>query len=295
MLVTLSRPPLASLPLRACSRHASACDAEPRDEAQLLEVVRSGATGRDFYPGIRNALQIADFLGLAQDSTTRLYLAAEMARERHSRLKQEATRVTGLLYPSLAPEDRAFQDSVCRLTQASLRAESGDQHLAESRFRPEASGYIHDPVATIEAIRGQIDDPKRRLNVAYAELDVPGQPLAQFGAVSLFRGDKPLFPYENSVRFPGPRVERTELPAESGEGFFAHDLGDGNPRTFDSEVRILDQLAGHVGPATVGTLRLHTERETCQSCRGVVEAFRLRHPGLRIEITYDRSARGSSL
>lgn len=323
MLVTMPR--LSALPVRACQRPECA----PPEERQLLDEVRLGATGRDFYPGIRQAVRVADFLGLAQDSTTRLYLAAELARERHARLQGQAVEVVRLLHPEL--DERSSQDRVCQLTQAAVYAESRLQapvtigcpdgvprvltaegqalplvdlsllspqqrreaeqapwayQPAESRFCPESSRFTHDPVATIEAIRAQLDDPGRKLNVAYAELDLSGRPLRQLAAVSSYRGAEPLFPYEQTVSFPGPRVERSPRPDRQGEGFFAHDLGDGNPRTFDSEVRLLDQLDLPAG--AVGTLRLYTERETCQSCRGVLEAFRLRHPGLRLEVVYGR-------
>jgi len=58
-----------------------------------------------------------------------------------------------------------------------------------------------------------------------------------------------------------------------------------NPsRAFDSEVFLFEDLAQGLRPKSIGTINLYSELTVCPSCGGVIDQFRARFPGIRINI-----------
>jgi hypothetical protein len=58
-----------------------------------------------------------------------------------------------------------------------------------------------------------------------------------------------------------------------------------NPRTFDSEVKILENLASGLPRDARGTINLFTERAACISCGGVVMQFRRMFPNIKLNVS----------
>lgn len=57
-------------------------------------------------------------------------------------------------------------------------------------------------------------------------------------------------------------------------------------RAFDSEVKILEEVAKDLPANAKGTISLYTERAPCLSCQGVIQQFQSRFPGIKLNITY---------
>ena len=56
-------------------------------------------------------------------------------------------------------------------------------------------------------------------------------------------------------------------------------------RDFDTEVKILEDVARGLSPESKGTISLFTERAPCLSCQGVIKQFQERFPNIKINIT----------
>ncbi len=57
------------------------------------------------------------------------------------------------------------------------------------------------------------------------------------------------------------------------------------PAHHDSEVLLLESLAGKLGPDSRGTIQLFSERVVCESCGGVVDQFRKMFPNIEVVVT----------
>jgi len=57
-------------------------------------------------------------------------------------------------------------------------------------------------------------------------------------------------------------------------------------RAYDSEVKILEDVAKDLKPDSQGTISLYTERPPCPSCRGVIQQFQDRFPGVQVIVTH---------
>jgi len=62
-----------------------------------------------------------------------------------------------------------------------------------------------------------------------------------------------------------------------------------NPRTFDSEYKILSYLATKLNSASQGVVNLYSEIPVCVSCSGVIDQFRQKFPNIIVNITVGRS------
>ncbi|GAB7053018.1 hypothetical protein JCM9534A_81440 [Catenuloplanes indicus JCM 9534] len=59
-----------------------------------------------------------------------------------------------------------------------------------------------------------------------------------------------------------------------------------NPsRQFDSEVFLFEDLATRLTPTSTGTVNLYSERIVCPSCGDVIDQFKARFPGIKVNIT----------
>jgi hypothetical protein len=57
-------------------------------------------------------------------------------------------------------------------------------------------------------------------------------------------------------------------------------------RAYDSEVKILEDVAKDLNPNSQGTISLYTERSPCLSCQGVIQQFQERFPGVNVIVTH---------
>lgn len=75
------------------------------------------------------------------------------------------------------------------------------------------------------------------------------------------------------------------VPAPSSPQFTTRASG-AMTRAFDSEVKILEDIAKDLPPNARGTISLYTERAPCFSCQGVIQQFQSRFPGIKLNVTY---------
>ena len=59
----------------------------------------------------------------------------------------------------------------------------------------------------------------------------------------------------------------------------------GHSRAFDSEVKILEDVASRISPETRGTINLFSERAVCDSCSSVINQFRQMFPNMNVNVT----------
>lgn len=57
-----------------------------------------------------------------------------------------------------------------------------------------------------------------------------------------------------------------------------------NPRTLDSEYKILSELATKLTPSSKGTVNLYSELPVCVSCNNVINQFMERFPGVKVNV-----------
>jgi filamentous hemagglutinin len=58
-----------------------------------------------------------------------------------------------------------------------------------------------------------------------------------------------------------------------------------NPRTLDSEYKILSDLATKLTPSSQGVVNLYSELPVCVSCSGVISQFEQKFPGVKVNVT----------
>lgn len=64
---------------------------------------------------------------------------------------------------------------------------------------------------------------------------------------------------------------------------------DGNPRTLDAEVKILEELASQLPSNASGKVHLFSELPFCQSCSGVIKQFKEQFPNVEVIISHGPS------
>ncbi|MDB9510635.1 deaminase domain-containing protein [Kamptonema animale CS-326] len=84
-------------------------------------------------------------------------------------------------------------------------------------------------------------------------------------------------------RSPGGTVEVPTQPF-----FQTFDVPDGHSRAYDSEYKLLEELASRYGqmPNIKGTVNLYTERPPCASCSSVIDQFRLLFPNIELMVNH---------
>lgn len=66
--------------------------------------------------------------------------------------------------------------------------------------------------------------------------------------------------------------------------FKVKDLGDGIPRQYDTEAKLLEFVATQKNPTDKFTVTILSEKHICESCQGVVEQFRNMYPNATVNI-----------
>ena len=59
------------------------------------------------------------------------------------------------------------------------------------------------------------------------------------------------------------------------------------PRGFDTEVKLLEDIASRLAPKSTGVVSLYTEKEPCtRSCQSVIKQFEGAFPGVKVQVTW---------
>lgn len=61
---------------------------------------------------------------------------------------------------------------------------------------------------------------------------------------------------------------------------------DPGTRPYDSETHIFETLAQRLTPESKGVIDLYSEREVCDSCKGLIGQFEKSFPGIQINISW---------
>ena len=131
--------------------------------------------------------------------------------------------------------------------------------------------------AAIMRIRAALrSKPRREGNMAVAELHVDGLP--------------PQVAAHSGIGAPTAAQQALGLVGAAGNDFktfpVANRQGDLISRARDSEANILGYAAQQLGDntAATGTINIFTELVMCASCRGVVDQFMEKYPGIQVNV-----------
>jgi hypothetical protein len=120
---------------------------------------------------------------------------------------------------------------------------------------------------------------KNKRNIAVAQAEINGQfvPSTELRAIS---GENP----------PPDAISDPDHPL-----FDLPEQPDGKiGRNTDGEYRLLENLAARLKPDSTGTIDLYTENHPCEeSCQSVIDQFRAKFPGVKLNVTYTNPLPGS--
>jgi len=110
-------------------------------------------------------------------------------------------------------------------------------------------------------------------------------PLGTF--IVLHKPGSCVLPSPIIVGVSGQATRPGTVPVPSDPVFETVQTGN-NPRTFDAENKILENLAKQLGPDSKGVVYLHSELDICVSCSGVISQFQQKFPNITVIITTGR-------
>jgi hypothetical protein len=122
----------------------------------------------------------------------------------------------------------------------------------------------HEGSSIVQSIRNSLRIRGR--NIAIAEANINGQRQLLTGV---------------SGRVSPPQT----VPSPANPLFKTRDSG-AMTRAFDSEVKILEDIARNLPANAKGTISLYTERVACFSCREVIQQFQAKFPNIKVIITH---------
>jgi filamentous hemagglutinin len=151
--------------------------------------------------------------------------------------------------------------------------------------RPEAAGAKEVVSPDVQAaLTQQVADlratlpsgPKTKGNMGVAQIDVPGV--------------QPMMAASSQVQIPTAVQSANGFVGQVPEIFPSTIVSSANgtliDRVVDSEAKILNNIAVQLGDNTsvTGTINLFTERPPCSSCSNVIDLFKLKYPGIAVNI-----------
>jgi len=148
------------------------------------------------------------------------------------------------------------------------------------QINPVEDKHIIDKVA--EA-RGQLSKKyKEQGNFAYAKVEISGIDKTDFYAHSGIHDASKKIPGTDKFSFKtdNPIFQATEAPNKAGQSFL---------RDVDTEYKILNDLADKIGTnyEVKGSIRLFTEKDTCDSCNLIIKQFDEKYPNITIEVIHN--------
>ncbi|MEI4803430.1 deaminase domain-containing protein [Bacillus sp. FJAT-51639] len=146
---------------------------------------------------------------------------------------------------------------------------------------PETEGHILDKVS--EARGGLSNRFKETGNFAYAEVDVIGINKSEFYSHSGIHDPAKKIPGTENFSFKpeNPIFKATEAPNSNGGKPYLRDA--------DTEYKILNDIANQLGDNVnaQGRIKLFTEKDTCSSCNGVINHFKIKYPKIEIKVVHN--------
>jgi hypothetical protein len=149
-------------------------------------------------------------------------------------------------------------------TAGAPAAESATAEVAETGMKFPSGISPAEGKSLTQAIRDTLKIEGR--NVAVAEVRI-GEQSRMLSAVS------------------GKASPPGTVPAPTDPLFTTRSSG-AMTRAFDTEVKILEDIAKDLPSNAKGTISLYTELKPCFSCKGVIEQFETRFPGIKLNITH---------
>lgn len=142
----------------------------------------------------------------------------------------------------------------------------------------ETEGYLSDKVKKArELLTGKY---ATKGNMAYAEVHIDGIEKNDFyGHSKIYDVSKVPGAEDFSPQPSNPIFKATDELNSQGVAF---------PRDVDSEYKIINHIANRLGDnySASGTIRLFTERDTCNSCNRIIKEFKEKYSNITIEVFY---------
>jgi hypothetical protein len=137
---------------------------------------------------------------------------------------------------------------------------------ASAEARGSSNFEVHTNLERLLNARIDLDlnsNAKRRRNFALADLDIDGKTSTVF-AIS------------------GKNNPVETLPTPQIRAFDTFQVN-GTDREFDTEVKILEQIASQSEASSTGIVTIISESKACRSCRNVIQQFEEHFPGIDVE------------
>jgi len=131
------------------------------------------------------------------------------------------------------------------------------------------SRTVAESLDKVNSIRQEFNIGSKR-NIAFAEYEINGSKGEVMG-----------------VSGKADRVGTAGVPSE--RKFETITTPDGNPRTLDAEVKILEELASKLPSDASGKIYLFSELPFCDSCSGVIKQFKELFPNTEIILSHGPS------
>jgi hypothetical protein len=124
----------------------------------------------------------------------------------------------------------------------------------------------------IEDVRRKLDITPRR-NVAAAQVQI-----------YISNEASPIYWVETLIAVSGRKTLPGTVSLVPYGQFQTFSIPPGHDRSADTEYKLLEAIASRCDPQSSGVVDLVTERSPCPSCTFVIEQFRKRFPGIKLNI-----------
>ena len=117
--------------------------------------------------------------------------------------------------------------------------------------------------------------------MAVAETDIPGIP-NEFFAYSKINSPSS----KGALNADGTERGFSYLKSENERILTRYQKVNGHDRYFDTEAKILEDIAARTNEATTGSIVLYTELKPCDSCTAIILEFREIRPNITLIVVY---------
>lgn len=151
-----------------------------------------------------------------------------------------------------------------------------------------ARGLLPDiPIRTVDGLRKVSELRKsygvsKKINIAFAELDTGTGSVVNLAAIGNSRPRNGFVSPPGTPGGPNHRRFITSPNRNPGYPYTSNHPFEANPRKFDSEVILLENIANSIPTSSVGRLRLFSEGPICGNCQNVIKQFEKLFPGIEV-------------
>lgn len=117
-----------------------------------------------------------------------------------------------------------------------------------------------------QEIRDQFGIQKAQ-NIAYAEIDIDGEE-------------------DELLAMSGRTSPAGTVPVPVNRRFQVFETPLGHDRSYDSEVKLLEEIAVRITPKSKGIIRLFSEIAPCPSCQDVMRQFESAYSGIQLIVSH---------